>query len=178
MLRGCIATIRGSRRAGFTLVEVLMVVAVLGIVSAVVVPSVLSSHRLVAQAATRSIVANLSNAQNEAIARQQPVGVVFEVAQNRYKLIDGQGNVLTPRHTPGGTSVAVVDFDEASKYQGVELVSATLGSDSGAPRVIYDALGSPDTGGTITLKANDHRFKVDVADFTGRITVDRMTSGS
>jgi type II secretion system protein H len=160
------------RSIGFTLVEVLMVVAVLGIVSAVVVPQVLSSHRLVAQAATRSIVANLSNAQNEAIARQAPITVVFEIEQNRYKLVDEDGNLIQQRTTPGGTAQSIVDFDQGSKYQGVELISAQFGSDSTS--VTYDALGSPDQGGTVKLRANDHRFRVDVASFTGRITVDRV----
>jgi len=163
---------------GFTLVEVLVTVAILGLVGLVVVPQVTSSHQLVAQAATRSIVANLSAAQNEAIARQKPVGVVFEVSENRFMLVDAEGNVLAERNMPGGSDASVIDFDRNAQYRGVELVSAQLGDDPGAPMVMYDELGSPDTGGTITLRATEHRYRVSISDFTGRITVDRVTSGS
>jgi len=154
-----------------------MVVTILGIVGSVVVPQVTASHQFVAQAAARSLIANLNSAQNEAIARQEPVGVKFMPAQNRYRLVNKNGQPLNRRNTPGGTGMGAVDFDEGSQYQGVNLVSAEFGNEAGDATVMYDSMGSPDLvgTGTITLEHDGHRYQVQVAGFTGRITVNRVT---
>jgi type II secretion system protein H len=168
--------LRAIHGPGFTLVEVLIVVTILGIVGAIVVPQVSTSHHFVAQAATRSIIANLNTAQNEAIARQAPVGVRFMPGQNRYRLINAEGKPLKQRNTPGGTGMGAVDFDEGSAYQGVEITEASFADGLGPHTVMYDAMGSPDCAGvgTIRLKRDGNQYEINVASFTGRITVQRV----
>jgi len=156
----------------FTLVEVLVVVAILGIVGSAVVPQVLSSDGLVAQAATRSIVADITYAQNEAIAERSNIKVRFEPAENRYVLLEADDEVLITR-TQGGERK--VDFDENSRFRGVELTEAELGDDQ---TLIFDDLGSPDSEGTIRLRFNDKLYRIDIAPFTGRVTVQREKQAS
>jgi prepilin-type N-terminal cleavage/methylation domain-containing protein len=62
---------------GFTLVEILMVVVILGIASAVIVPQLGSSDDLRAAAAARLVMSDLSYAQNRAIALQKKHYVRF-----------------------------------------------------------------------------------------------------
>ncbi|MFN9974149.1 MAG: Tfp pilus assembly protein FimT/FimU, partial [Phycisphaerae bacterium] len=57
-----------NRRRGYTLVEVLIVVTVLGIAGAVAAPAFSQTGVLRVQAALRSIVADISEAQSDALA--------------------------------------------------------------------------------------------------------------
>jgi len=56
----------------------------------------------------------------------------------------------------------------------VEILSASVGGDN---TIAFDDVGAPDTGGTIELRFNDHRYRITVAEFTGRVTVEKVTSG-
>src|SRR4051812_12404149 len=76
---------RDSR--GFTLVEILMVVIILGIAAACVVPQLSSRDDLKASAATRVVMADLIYAQNRAISVQQTHYVAFDVANKNYALL-------------------------------------------------------------------------------------------
>ncbi len=167
-----------SRFRGYTLVEVLLVVAILGIVSAAVVPSMLSAGTMGVQAAARIIVADLLYAQNEAVAQQAQRGIVFDVSSNSYRLIDADGKTLSADWLSGKASNDdkgnyIVDFTKDARFQGVTIVSAAF--DEGQT-VTYDALGSPSTGGSIELRYGSAAYRIAVSSFTGRVTVERLGS--
>ncbi|HWP41142.1 MAG TPA: prepilin-type N-terminal cleavage/methylation domain-containing protein, partial [Tepidisphaeraceae bacterium] len=64
-------------RGGFTLVEILAVVVILGIASAIIIPQIGTRDDLVASAAARVVMADLIYAQNRAIAMQKKHFVQF-----------------------------------------------------------------------------------------------------
>src|SRR5437867_2753966 len=64
-------------RRGFTLVEVLMVVLILAISSAIIIPQLGTRTDLTAASAARLVMADLIWAQNRAIATQQKQYVIF-----------------------------------------------------------------------------------------------------
>src|SRR5262245_1732270 len=86
----------GAAVAGFTLVEILVVVVILGIASAIIIPQIGSRDDLTAASATRVIMADLIYAQNRAIATQKWHYVQFD--GQRYVLYD-----QTPPATPNLT---------------------------------------------------------------------------
>ena len=159
-----------ARRA-YTLVEVLIVVSILGIVAAMVVPSMLTAGEMGVQAAARIIVADLLYAQNEAIAQQAERRVVFDLAENRYRLVDEKGVSLTAKWINGKGENYIVDFDEDRRFQGVTLVSVDFETH---PSVAYDVLGTPSHGGSVEIQYERRRYRVDVAAFTGRVTVTQV----
>ena len=67
----------GGIRRSYTLIELLIVVTILGIAATMVVPRVLGKDRLTLQAAVRTLVADLSFAQSDALAQQEYRRVVF-----------------------------------------------------------------------------------------------------
>ena len=162
------------RTRGFTLIEVLIVVAIVGITGAIVVPQMLASGTLGIQAAARMVIADMLYAQNEAIAQQAPRRVVFHPDQDRYELTDADGNRLDVKWRTGGGENYEVDLRSDHRFQGVQIVSAEFGDDT---TLEFDDMGAPAEGGKVVLKFNDTRYEVDVAPFTGRVTVAEVTGG-
>ncbi len=162
---------RSRRPSGFTLIEVLIVVAIMGIVSAMVIPQMLAAGTLGVQAAARVIIADVLFAQNDAIAQQQNRRVVFEPDNERYSLTDTAGGVLSVKWKNNSASNYVVDFTTDTRFQGVVIVSADF---AGTPTLEFDVLGAPLNGGTVEIEYQGRRYRVTVASFTGRVTVQEL----
>ncbi len=133
--------------SGFTLVELMVAIAVLGILSAVALPSfsnLLKSNRMATQA--NSLIAGFNYARNEAVnrgvnIRVEPVVAGTDWSRGWLVRIDGNNDN---------------DFDDAEdtvirNYDGVE--SATL--TSVADESIYYPAGNVDAVNTLTLRADE-----------------------
>jgi len=165
---------RSARRKAYTLVEVLITVTIMGMSAAVVVPSMRNGGTLGVQAGARIIVSDLLYAQNEAMAQNATRRVIFTPDDNRYRVqrydqteakwLDDFNPVLGGNSTNNYT----IDFDEDSRFKGIEIVSANFGSDAW---VEFDDMGNPSSGGTVVIRFNDLSYEIKVAPFTGRVTV-------
>src|SRR5687767_3290316 len=74
-------------RRGFTLVEILMVVLIIGIASAIIIPQMGTRDDMRATAAARTLISDLVYAQSLAISSGSYVYVKFDTANNRYTLL-------------------------------------------------------------------------------------------
>src|SRR5438046_1726291 len=79
--------IRRITRRAFTLVEILAVVVIIGIASAIIIPQIGTRDDMRAAAAARVVVSDLIYAQNLAIANGTVVYVKFDTANNKYTLL-------------------------------------------------------------------------------------------
>lgn len=163
-------------RLGFTLVEVLIVVVILGIAGAIVVPNMLQGGRLGLQAAVRMVIADAVYAQNEAIGHQTIRRIRFDLDNNRYYITDGSGTTLNASWKAGADEGEnfFVDFDHDQRFQNVKLDTVDF---AGTDTLEFDALGSPKSGGTVELSTGTFRFRITVAPFTGQITVAEVAGG-
>ena len=167
---------RPVRRPAFTLIEVLVVVTVIGIAGAIVVPAMLKPGVMQAQAAGRMIIADIIYAQNEAISRQANRRVVFDVANNKYRLSDAAGNTIAGSWRTGGSDQSnyTVDLRKDARFSGVTLTTASFNN---AATLEFDALGSPVNGGTVDLTGANFKYRITVEDFTGRVTIAPVQGG-
>src|SRR5579864_2406019 len=87
----------GLRRRGFTLIEILSVVIILGIASAIIVPQLSSRDDLRCAAAARALMGDLLYAQSRSIALGKMHYVQFNTATGTYQLLDAvsPNNVIT-----------------------------------------------------------------------------------
>ena len=157
-----------SRRdcRAFTLIEVLVVLVIIGVAAGIVVPHMLKTGAMSAQAAARSVISDILFAQNEAISMQATRSVVFDVDANQYQLTDGDDAVLAAPSRSGG--LYVVDFAADRRFQGVVLSAANFDD---VTTLTFDALGTPTSGGQVEVTAGDIRYRITVAAFTGRVTI-------
>lgn len=166
---------------GYTLVEILVVITIMGIAGMVVLPALGQTNVLRVQGAIRAVVADITFAQSDALAYQQERAIVFDVAENMYTLVEVDGASVDPEanalYNPQGPDLRyVVDFDDP-RWGGIQLASPNFG-DSAV--LIFDELGGPiiapgsdepGTGGTVDVIGTDSRFRITIEPFTGHVTV-------
>ena len=188
---------RTSRRVrAFTLIELLITLAVLGLAGVLVIPAMTQTNGLRVQAAVRTLVADITYAQGDAMAYQTRRVLWFgkvpsQAANGNWSIVDGNGYVLAEvngavlnldtdvLYDPGDPDRPYGrDFDDAS-YGGATLTDINI---NGEELLIFDELGgpvaeldgpNPGTGGTITIAGPDDVFIVTVIPYTGRVTVER-----
>jgi len=166
---------RGAVRHAYTLIELLLVIVILGISSAMVVPSISSTNVLRVQSAVRSIVADIAYAQSDALARQEGRAIIFDVATSSYAVVEVKGPTLFPStDTVLRRSLRQVDAKGDSHIAAVDF--------EGTNMIVFDSLGgpvqgpgstTPGNGGTVTITGSGSTFIIGVEAYTGRVTVTR-----
>ena len=186
-----------ARRAvarSYTLIELIMVMAVLGLAAALLIPSMVGTDSMTLQAAIRLLIADLSFAQSDALANQEFRRVVFFADGTGYCLIIvPDENFITPNDLDADANYVIdplksmgryiVSYASDSRFTGVSITAATIdGVDlADRPDITYDMLGGtimagpvPGTGGTITVSFNEFQYQVTIAPFTGKLTVTEL----
>ena len=181
-----------AARRGFTLVEILTVVLILGIASAIIAPQIGSRGDLKARAAARVLVSDLIYAQNVAIAQQKWMYVKFDAAGETYQVMDAAGpsgadHVVT---NPVLKEPFIVKLGPAgnSRMSDVRIDSAVFNGVDTAYRpmftVAFDELGTPFVysydlnntdellDGTVVFKSGAFTTTVTIERYTGEIKVE------
>jgi prepilin-type N-terminal cleavage/methylation domain-containing protein len=125
-----------SPRRGFTLIEILAVVVILGIASVLVIPNLGTRNDQYVAAASRVVMADLMYAQSQAIVTQNLVYVNFNTGAQQYSL-----TTTAPNVTP---VVYVTNPMTNSNY-------TTVFSSSTVPQLQLDSFNAPSFGGTACL---------------------------
>jgi len=159
--------------SGFTVIEVIMVVLIIGIAAGVVVPMMSSAGSMQIRAAVNMIAADLEYAKSMAISRGQPYSVVFNKAAETYQVVD-QNNSVIPHPVKKGFNY-VIDFRNDGRLDQVDIFDANFDS---TLKVTFDYLGSPYNGsanplnsGVVTLRSGGVTRTVSVEPVTGFITI-------
>ena len=160
---------------GFTLIEVILVVFIIGIAAAVVVPTMSSGASMQLRAAANMVAADLEYAKSMAISRGQAYTVDFSPSTERYWVLDGPSGNVVPHPVKKGFDY-MVDFPNEGRLSQVQVVSTNLGTYN---KVTFDYLGSPynssgaplNSPGTIILQAGGITKTVTIEAVTGFISV-------
>jgi type II secretory pathway pseudopilin PulG len=179
----------------YTLIELIMVMAVLALAAALLVPNLVGHDSLTVQAAVRLLIADLSFAQTDALANQEYRRVVFYENGSGYCLIRiPDENWVTPLdlddpsvdyvYDPlGNMGQYIVNFVEDDRFEGVSISSADIDGVAltDRPEITYDTLGGtvkpggvPGTGGNVVLSFGGESYRIDIASFTGKLTVSEL----
>jgi prepilin-type N-terminal cleavage/methylation domain-containing protein len=184
------------RSRGYTLIELLIVVAILGLSGALLVPRLVDADTFSVQAAVRSVVADITFAQTDALAMQRirrfqflrdandrlhGYAILAPTDQNAYDTAfdPAHAEYLDSPTTVGSNGVFVVDFDTDARFSGVEIETVNLG---GRDWVAFDALGGPlatagqplTSGGEIRMRGESGAYLIRLSGFTGKITVESI----
>ncbi len=184
------------RVRAFTLIELLITVAVLGLAGALVIPAMTSTGALRVQSAVRTMVADMTFAQGDAMAFQSRRAIWFGkvplATSSGWEVVSGNGYVLTQVngaelnletdliYDPGDPDRPLGRNFDDEMYGGATITAADFNGDV---LLIFDELGGPiaeldgpdpGNGGTVQVDGIDSSYLVTVLPFTGRITVERI----
>jgi general secretion pathway protein H len=140
-------------RAGFTLVELLMTVAIIGLAAGAVVLSVPDPRPSVAADAER-FAARLARAREEAVLANHPVAVETAAQGYAFSMFDGDT----------WTALSEGPFKPESWSEGLSLTP------SGTTRVVFDPTGVADPA-ALTLSRDGRTVRVAV-DGAGEVSID------
>jgi len=141
-------------RNGFTLLELLCVLALMGILSALAVPRLIYTAHWELEGAARAMAADIRLVQQEAIVHGESTAVYFLGSHNSYQLRLPNGN-------------RTVYLPEGVSYEG----QTSFPTD---PFLKFNYLGAPGGGGTVTLQtASGSKRYVIVTPVTGRTRISK-----
>ncbi len=147
------------RARGFTLLETLLVVAILALAAALAAAAVTGGSRGMALRSTaKEMAANLRYTRARAISTGQPQSFTVDPAAHAWTAPNGRDGEIPERLS--------VTFTGAREAQPAEGVGAILFFPDGAA-----------TGGRIRLARDDAAWDIDVAWLTGEVTVSRAEAG-
>lgn len=158
------ARARSSGPGGYTLIELMVMLAILGIAAAVVIPSAIDQSPFESASGARTIMTDLEYAQNVAITTQTPVTVSFNVGANSYQLTNASGLLKNPMTKAD----YVVQLAAQSGLNGTKISSVSF---NGAASVTFDEMGAPSNAGTVKIQAGASVCQITVAAATGKVSV-------
>ena len=171
----------GRTRHGFTLVEILVVLIIIGIASAVVVPSLGTHNDQNVASAARTVVADLIFAQNRAILNQGFRYVNFSTTNQNYAILTTAPNI-TPavyEQNPVTLQNYITSFGSSAPPGAMQSVLLQAVSADGMACLAFDELGQPyscdPSTGITTMLAAAATFPVKCGTFTLTVIVQPYT---
>lgn len=157
----------------FTLIEAMLVMILIGLTAAVAVPMLSNSNDQLLMSAAQTLAFDIEYARDQAVMLHDSVQLTFSPVTKTYQLLDASDTPLTHPLTKQDYSVLMTSVGSVDMTLGVSLTD-------GGNTVIFDAYGTPDTGGTITLghPTTEIQMKVSLDSATGTVTVLSENVGS
>ena len=166
---------RRGTRGGFTLIEILAVVVILGLCSAVILPQLSTHDDSKVASSARTLMSDLIYAQNRAVTMQQTHYVVFDTVNNKY-------DVMTSISPPVIITQPVSQTPYEMVFGKYPLDNVTLGTVNfdGNTTIAFNDLGVPMSvssagvaqtmnSGSVVIKAPKASITVTVQPYSGEV---------
>ena len=193
-------TLRAAIRRGYTLIELLIVIAILGLAGALLVPSMSGQGDFDTQAAVRTLVGDIAFAQSDALANQELRRLHFYEDGSGWCIVRVDESALSepfdaataeyvrdPLAGAGANGSYIVRLRdtglESGRHATVSVESVDF--DGGARGLTFDEMGGtvgagglPGTGGSVVLRSPDAAYRLYISALTGKVRVTRLLAAT
>jgi len=161
-------------RRGFTLIEILLVVVIVMISSALVLPMFQQNESTRLAGAARLLAADLSYAQMESISHgDDPRVVVFDTVNATYRIAPSS-DPSTPIAGDAGMPYSVsFGTGRAASLTGVTIQSVSVGGDDTLGFLLYGQLDQT-TDATVTLGSGNFSLTLTVDAVSGEVSIGQI----
>jgi prepilin-type N-terminal cleavage/methylation domain-containing protein len=178
------------RARAYTLIELLIVVAILGLAGSLLIPYMGNRNSLEVQAAVRMVIGDISFAQSDALAHQEFRRVHFYDDGRGYCITRVAETEIGTAFDPdtadyiidpfsGAMEPFIMDFAVDERF--VDITMPAVDLDGGGRDVYFDPLGgtvmagsAPGVGGFVQIASSDFTFQLNILPFTGKMTVEQV----
>lgn len=157
-------------RKGFTLIEVVMVLVIVGILAGLAIPRFDSFYSIKLDASMKKVVSDIRYAQQIAVSRHGNCRIVFNPASDTYSAEEQLtlGGPWSGIKDPFTKANLVMNFQTDPQYKGIDIVNANFNSSN---TLQFDWQGVPQAGGNATFNCQGNIRVVTVEQNTGRVRV-------
>ena len=159
-----------SKQSGFTLIELVVVLVILGFVGALITPAIFQSlANLRLRTAAKQLAATLRYARSQAVSSKSTQTVTLDLVQNAYQY------ALPQAVTEGGLSVENEERTSiGSLPQGVVIKEAQLGDEWAAETLVnyqFYPKGNALKGEIVLENEHQRQYVIQIEPITGRVKV-------
>jgi len=183
-------------RSGWSLVELLIVVVVLGVTALIVIPYAASGASATGQSATRMLVTELLAAQMDAVATQQFRRVHFYSDGSGWCVLELDAGELHEPFDPvtatyvedavesqGQNQRSITNFVQDTRFRDITIENVNFGIET--EDITFDPTGgiiandgSPSLGGSVDITSGKFTWTITLAPLTGKVSVRATTGGA
>lgn len=134
------------KKRGFTLIELVMIIVILGIVALASMPKTAAEPRVRLEAACQRIALDLRYVQAMSLAQQVRFGISFDPATETYFAY--RVNVGTKARDPQTRNNFDVSFTALNEFKGMDIASTNFSN-----KMEFDSTGAPYNGSGVILSS-------------------------
>jgi len=135
-----------KNQKGFTLIELVMIIVILGIVALASMPKTTAEPRVRLEAACQRIALDLRYVQAMSLAQQVRFGISFDPAAETYFAY--RVNVGTKARDPQTRNDFDVSFTALNEFKGIDIASTNFSN-----KLEFDSAGAPYDGNEVILSS-------------------------
>lgn len=164
-----IESFRDKSARGFTLIELVMVIVIVGILAVIAIPRFESFYAAKLDGAVKKVVSDIRYTQQLAVVRHTDSRIVFDLDNDSYvveeEVPQGSGNWVSATD-PFTRATFSVNFTNHSQYKGIDIQDG-----SGTRAFQFNWLGESSLGGLVTFVYQGRSRIISITANTGRVSV-------
>jgi len=162
---------RCGKRRGFTILELLITIAVLSVLAAIAIPTFFANADVTLENAGILLARDLRAAQNRSAYMAEPCRFEFTEDGDGYRVTDARGAIV---QNPATGLEFVRSYSEDAVFSGVVITGIECGGDR---TIVYDEQGRAAEPARITLEFGGERRVVTLEPGGGTVKLLGSTSG-